>query len=119
MRDAVQHPAILVLFRLDGFPVRQHFLTTADFDLAEHVWVAAHELTDDAADHVIWTKRLLTPAELTEEHDLQRQISELFLDMEWVVFVDCVDDLTRLFEDVAPQGFHVLLAIPGAAPFPE
>ena len=61
----------------------------------------------------------LAPTELTEEHDLQREIPELFLDVNGIVFVDRVDHLARLFQDVAAQGFHVLLAIPRTAPFPE
>src|SRR6478735_850765 len=119
VRHSVQHAALLVLFGLDRFPVREHLRAAADLDLAEYVRVATNQLADDAANHVIRAKRGLSPTELTEKHDLQREITELFLNMPRIIFVDRVDDFARLLQHVAAERLHVLLAIPRATSFAE
>src|SRR4029079_619917 len=57
----------------------------------------------------------LLARELAQEHDLQREIAELFAQLVLVARVDGIDDLARLFEHVAAKRPKILLSIPRTA----
>ena len=73
------------------------------------------ELFTDPVDHVVHRKAPGFPLQIRVEHHLVKDISQLFLQMGRIVFVDGLAGFCRLLQEAAADGVMVLRAVPRAA----
>ena len=105
-------PRSAFLLGLDAFPVHEDLVGARHRHVAEHVWVAPDQLSDDAVGHVVDVPPSLVGGHLRVEHDLQQQVAELVAEAFVVAPVDRVEDLVGLLEQVPGQRAVVLFRVP-------
>ena len=99
------------------FPVAQHLVGIRDGDVSEHVRVARDHLRGGRFGDLGGAEALLLGSDLSVHRHLQEDVSQLFLHLRVIARVDCFQQLVRLLEEVRPQRFMGLLAIPRTAPW--
>ena len=103
------------LLGLQPLPVHEHLVGAAHLDLAEHVRVPVDQLLDQPLRHVVHVPPAVVGRDLRVERDLEQQIAELVADRVGVLGVDRLEQLVRLFEQVARERLVRLLRVPRTA----
>src|SRR5438477_558300 len=82
------------------------------FELAEYVWVAANEFFSDMASDFFEIECAALLCQLTVEHHLEQQITQLLGHLLIVAGLNRIDQFIDLLDGMPAQRFVVLLAVP-------
>lgn len=101
----------------DGIPLADHIISGMDSRGMgiEHMWMPPDEFLLTRVKHVVQRECSCFSSKLRVKRDLQRQISEFFLERGGYAGRDGIDRLVCLFDQVRNQGLVRLLAIPRTA----
>ena len=100
---------------LDLFPVGPDLIDIFDFQVAEHVRMAADQLLGDMPRDPREVERAAFPGQLTMEDNLQEQISQFLNHLMVVAGFDGVHEFIDLLDGVVSQRHVVLLPVPRTA----
>ena len=116
-QDRAALAGVLLLARLDRFPLLQHLARRPDAArfLAEDVRVTAYELRADRAQRVADVEPSFIELDLGQEDAFEEQVADFPQQRGVVAAIDRVQHLVGLLQHEAAQRLDRLLAIPGTA----